>query len=221
MNGDGVHVYIVDTGIRSTHDEFRYPLGKGFSALKDDASTTDCNGHGTHVAGTVVGLNVGVASESILHPVRVFGCSGGSSWDIIIRGLEWIIANHEKPSVINMSLGGGGNKAIDLAVQNAVKAGITVVVAAGNSNKDSCSFSPAREPSAITVAASSRDDVRASFSNFGPCVDLIAPGVRIHSADHRGDSRYRDLSGTSMASPHVAGGAALVLGLHPRWSPKK
>ena len=219
--GEAVHSYIIDTGIRSTHQEFVGRIGKGFSALENDASTEDCNGHGTHVVATVAGATAGVALQTIVHPVRVFSCSGGSSWNTIIKAIDWVIANHKKPANINMSLGGGANQAIDTAVENAVKAGVSVVVAAGNSNADACQSSPARAPSAITVAASSNNDRRASFSNWGACVDLFAPGQNIVSAAHTGDDQYRSLSGTSMASPHVAGAVSLVQGVYPQWGANK
>ena len=217
--GVGSHVYVIDTGLRESHQEFTSRVGNGFSALPDDPSTKDCNGHGTHVAGSVAGMTVGVAVESIIHPVRVFGCNGSTTWDIIIKAIEWVIANHESPASINLSLGGGGNDAIDKAVQNAVKAGISVVVAAGNSNQDACSYSPAREPLAITVGATTNRDQRASFSNFGSCLDLFAPGSSIVSASHQADDMYVSLSGTSMASPHVAGASALVQALYPQKTP--
>lgn len=216
--GENTHSYIIDTGLRSTHKDFKGRVGDGFSALKDETSTEDCNGHGTHVAGTVAGLTSGVASKSMVHPVRVFGCGGSTGWDIIIKALNWVIANHKKPASINMSLGGAGNNALDTAVKNTIKAGINVVVAAGNSNKNACNYSPARVPDAITVASSTSKDARSSFSNWGSCVDLIAPGSAINSASHKGDNQYRSLSGTSMASPHVAGAVSLIQGIYPSWS---
>ena len=217
--GNGVHSYIIDTGIRPTHNEFKDFVGEGFSALENDSSTDDCNGHGTHVAGTVVGKSVGVSRQTRVYPVRVFSCSGGSSWDIIIKSIDWVIANHKKPANINMSLGGGGNQAIDTAVKNAVDSGISVVVAAGNSNADACNSSPAREKSAITVAASTSSDYRASFSNWGSCVDLFAPGQSIKSASHNSDDGYQTFSGTSMAAPHVAGAVSLIQSIYPKWTP--
>ncbi len=220
-HGKGSHAYVIDSGLRSTHEEFTGRVGKGFSALDQEKTTEDCNGHGTHVAGTVGGSSAGVSSQTIVHPVRVFGCRGSTSWDTIVKAIDWVIANHEKPASINMSLGGGGNNTIDLAVKNAVKAGIPVVVAAGNSSKDACTSSPAREPVAITVAATMDNDGRASFSNFGRCVDIFAPGVRINSASHQSDTGYRALSGTSMASPHVAGAVALIQGIYSSWNPAK
>ncbi len=220
-SGKGSHAYVIDSGLRGTHEDFKGRVGKGFSALEQEKTTNDCNGHGTHVAGTVGGSSSGVSSQTIVHPVRVFGCRGSTSWDTIVKAIDWVIANHEKPASINMSLGGGVNDTIDLAVRNAVKAGIPVVVAAGNSSKDACTTSPAREPTAITVAATMNNDGRASFSNFGRCVDIFAPGVRINSASHQSDKAYRALSGTSMASPHVAGAVSLLQGIYSSWGPAK
>lgn len=217
--GASAHSYVIDTGLRATHKEFQGRVGAGYSALPDDKSTNDCNGHGTHVAGTVMGASVGVAVKTLIHPVRVFGCNGGTTWDIVVKALDWVAKNHKKPANANLSLGGAANQAVDLAVTNTIKAGVTVIVAAGNANRDACTTSPARVPAAITVAASSRNDSRAGFSNWGKCVDIFAPGSGILSASHTGDNAYRSLSGTSMAAPHLAGAASLVGSLHPRWNP--
>lgn len=216
-----VHAYIVDSGIRSSHVEFTGRIGNGFSTISDP-SLEDCLGHGTHVSGTVMGSTAGVFQKTVVHPVRVFGCSGSTTFDAILKGLEWIIANGQKPAVANMSL--GANTSVDLldvAVRNTVAAGVTVVVAAGNSSLDACQSTPAREPTAITVAASDINDKRAYFSNFGSCVDLFAPGVSIVSSYHTGDNAYASLSGTSMASPHTCGAAAAVASLYPTWTPKQ
>jgi hypothetical protein len=215
------HAYIIDSGIRTTHAEFTGRIGDGTSTI-GDASIEDCLGHGTHVSGTVLGTSTGVFTNAIVHPVRVFGCGGTTTFDAILKGLEWVIANHKKPAVANMSL--GANTTVDLldvAVRNTVASGVTVVVAAGNSNQDACTSTPAREPTAITIAASDSTDKRASFSNFGACVDLFAPGVAITSSYYTGDNTYASLSGTSMASPHVCGAAALVSSQHPTWTPKQ
>lgn len=217
--GAGVHVYVVDTGVTTTHKEFTN-IGDGFSAIANDPSTADCHGHGTHVAGTVAGKTVGVARQAVIHPVRVLNCQGSGTLQGIIDGIEWVIKNKKDPAVINMSLGGGANDAFDVSTSNAVKAGITVVVAAGNSSDDACNYSPARVPGAVTVAASTRVDAQASFSSFGKCVDIYAPGEGINSASNTDNAGYRVFNGTSMASPHVAGGAALILASNPTLKPQ-
>lgn len=216
-DGAGVHAYIVDTGIRSTHEEFAGRLGEGWSIPGEGAE--DCDGHGTHVAGTVGGKTFGVAPGVTLHPVRVFGCDGHGTTTSVIQGLAWVADEAQRPAVANMSLSGASSPAIDLAVTRLIEAGVTVVVAAGNQNQDACYSSPARAPAAITVGATSNDDRLASFSNYGPCVDIMAPGVDISSAQQASDSASGKQSGTSMASPHVAGVAALYLALHPEASP--
>jgi subtilisin family serine protease len=217
--GAGVHAYIIDTGIRLTHQELSGRVGAGFDAVTSGGSAGDCNGHGTHVAGTVGGSTYGIAKSVILHPVRVLDCGGSGTTSGVIAGVDWVAANHVKPAVANMSLGGGANQALDDAVARAVAAGVTMVVAAGNSNADACSFSPARASSALTVGATDSSDTRSSFSNFGSCVDIFAPGSGITSAYHSSDSATAVLSGTSMASPHAAGVAALYLQNNPFASP--
>ncbi len=212
--GAGVHAYIVDTGLRASHSEFAGRVGEGWSAL-NGGDWSDCDGHGTHVAGTVGGTNYGVAPEVTLHAARVFGCGnnpgGYTSW--IIGALDWIESEGERPAVVNMSLGGGASTSLDNAVKSVVNSGITVVVAAGNENSDACYTSPARTPTAITVGATDWNDKRASFSNWGGCVDVMAPGHGITSAWYNNDSATNSISGTSMASPHVAGAAAVYLSL--------
>jgi subtilisin family serine protease len=219
--GEGVRAYIVDTGVRGTHEEFAGRIEPGFNAVKDKdpSDTTDCQGHGTHVAGSVAGARYGVAKLARVVPVRVFSCEGSGTNIDVIAGLDWISKNAKGLSVVNMSLGGGSSKSLDKAVANLIAQGITVVVAAGNSNVDACSTSPAEVPEAITVGASDKADRRASFSNKGACLDLFAPGVQITSAWFTGDAEARVLQGTSMASPHVAGAAALYLGAHPKAKP--
>lgn len=210
-DGSGVRAYIIDTGIRGTHTDFGNRVSGGFTAINDANGTSDCNGHGTHVAGTVGGTTWGVAKNVALIPVRVLGCNGSGTTAGVIAGVDWVTANHVKPAVANMSLGGGASATLDAAVNNAVAAGVTMVVAAGNSNANACNYSPARAASAITVGATTNSDARASYSNFGSCLDLFAPGSSITSAWSTSDTATNTISGTSMASPHVAGVAALVL----------
>ncbi len=209
--GTNVNAYIVDTGILTTHNDFGGRAVAGYSAINDGRGSTDCNGHGTHVAGTVGGATWGVAKNVRLYAVRVLGCDGSGSNSGVIAGIDWVAANHVKPAVANMSLGGGASTATDNAVQNAVNAGVTMVVAAGNENQNACNVSPARAANAITVGSTTNTDARSSFSNFGTCVDIFAPGSNITSAWYTSTTATNTISGTSMASPHVAGVAALYL----------
>jgi subtilisin family serine protease len=212
-NGAGVSVYVVDTGIDASHAEFGGRVASGFDAVSGGDGRTDCNGHGTHVAGTAGAATYGVAKSVRLVPVRVLGCDGSGTYSGVIAGLDWIaktVAVGEK-AVANMSLGGGASSSLDAAVASLVSAGVTVVVAAGNSNVDACTTSPARTASAITVGASTTADARASYSNFGRCLDVFAPGSNILSTIPGGGTAT--YSGTSMAAPHVAGVAAVVLSL--------
>ncbi|QSX79807.1 S8 family serine peptidase [Agrilutibacter solisilvae] len=215
----GVHAYVIDTGIRATHADFGGRVGGGYTAIGDGNGTADCNGHGTHVAGTLGGATWGVAKAVRLHPVRVLGCQGSGSNSGVIAGMDWVARNHIKPAVANMSLGGGASTATDDAVTRLVDAGVVVVVAAGNDNANACNYSPARAIQAITVAATTSSDARSSFSNYGACVDLFAPGSSITSAWWTGDTASNSISGTSMASPHVAGVAALQLASNPSATP--
>jgi subtilisin family serine protease len=211
-----VHAYIIDTGIRRTHGDFGGRVSAtGFTSITDGNGTNDCNGHGTHVAGTVGGATYGVAKQVALHAVRVLNCSGSGSTSGVIAGVEWVTANHVSPAVANMSLGGGASTALDDAVRNSIAAGVTYAVAAGNSNANACSSSPARVSQALTVGSSTSADARSSFSNFGTCVDLFAPGSSITSTWYTNDTATNTISGTSMASPHVAGVAALYLATDP------
>jgi aqualysin 1 len=219
----GVRAYVIDTGIRSTHADFVGRVAPGVTVFRDRYGTEDCNGHGTHVAGTIGGTTWGVAKSVTLVPVRVLDCRGSGTWSGVISGMDWVAgqkgANASVPMVANMSLGGGASQAVDDAVERLVGAGVTLVVAAGNSNANACSYSPARAPAAITVAAIDGADARASWSNFGTCVDIFAPGVSITSAWYRNDQSTNTISGTSMAAPHVAGVAALMLDERPGASP--
>jgi hypothetical protein len=209
--GAGVHVYVIDTGIRSTHSDFGGRIGAGYDFIGRDNTPDDCNGHGTHVAGIVGGTTYGVAKGVTLHALRVLDCSGIGNTSDVIAAIEWVTANHIKPAIANLSLTGGPSTALDLAVRTSVMAGVVYVVAAGNSGLDACNASPARESTAITVGAINNADQRANFSNYGPCLDLFAPGVNILSAWHTDDNAAQVISGTSMAAPHAAGVAALFL----------
>ena len=210
--GTGVTAYVIDTGIRSTHTQFGGRVAGGFTAISDGNGTSDCNGHGTHVAGTIGGSTHGVAKAVTLVPVRVLDCNGSGLNSGVIAGVDWVTAQHTtNPAVANMSLGGGASSAVDAAVANSITDGVTYAVAAGNENVDACTTSPARLPAAITVGASTSSDARASYSNFGTCLDLFAPGSSITSAAHTGDSATASMSGTSMAAPHVAGVVATYL----------
>ncbi len=216
----GVHAYIIDTGLLTGHTEFTGRVGNGFRAIADDGrGTSDCNGHGTHVAGTTGGTTYGIAKGVTIHPVRVFGCGNTGSNSDIISGIDWVAQNRVLPAVANMSLGGGVSQATDDAVNRLIAAGVVAVVAAGNSNTNACNFSPARTPNAITVGSTTNTDARSSFSNFGTCVDIFGPGSSILSAGISSTSATATLSGTSMASPHVAGVAALYLANNPSATP--
>jgi serine protease len=215
-----VHAYIVDTGVLLTHNEFSGRMGNGFDAVTSGGNANDCHGHGTHVAGTVGGTTYGVAKGVTIHPVRVLGCTGSGTNAGVIAGMDWVAQNRVLPAVANMSLGGGASQATDDAVARMTAAGVTVVVAAGNDNaSDACTKSPARAPSAITVGSTTSTDARSSFSNVGTCLDIFAPGSSITSAWFTSPTATNTISGTSMASPHVAGGAALYLATNPTATP--
>jgi subtilisin family serine protease len=219
--GSGVRAYIVDTGIRATHTQFGGRVISGFTAINDGLGTNDGNGHGTHVSGTVGGSTHGVAKNVTLVAVRVLDSSGNGTNSGVIAGVDFVTSNHQagQPAVANMSLGGGASSALDTAVANAVNDGVTFVVAAGNETQNACNVSPSREPSAITVGSTTTSDARSSFSNFGTCVDIFAPGSSITSTWSTSDTATNTISGTSMASPHVAGVAALFLETNPTASP--
>lgn len=242
-----VHAYVLDTGIRASHNDFGGRVGVGYNTVNDQGSpvislnpynllggafaslgatsatadTEDCHGHGTHVAGTIGGLTWGVAKDVQLHAVRVLGCNGSGSLISVLMGIEWVTANHVKPAVANMSLGAGANSILDEAIRGSIAAGVHYAVAAGNDNRDACDYSPARVDGAITVGASRNDDRRAGFSNWGGCVDIFAPGQGIRSTWRSSDSSTRSLNGTSMATPHVAGAVALYLAQNPLALPQQ
>lgn len=218
-SGSGVNAYILDTGINTSHNDFGGRAVAAFDAFNDGQNGQDCNGHGTHVAGTVGGSTYGVAKASTLYAVRVLDCSGGGTMSGVVDGVDWVAANHQPPAVANMSLGGGASSALDTAVENAINDGILVVAAAGNDNTDACTASPARVGNALTVGSTTSSDQRSSFSNYGSCVDIWAPGSDIASAWYTSDTAVNTISGTSMASPHAAGVAALYLESNPSASP--
>ncbi|HET7456135.1 MAG TPA: S8 family serine peptidase [Gemmatimonadaceae bacterium] len=219
-----VHAYIIDTGILFSHSEFGGRASAGYDAVTAGGSAEDCNGHGTHVSGTVGGSTYGVAKGVLLVAVRVLDCSGSGSTSGVIAGVDFVRQNAIKPAVANMSLGGGASSTLDQAVANAIASGVTFGIAAGNGNflgiaQDACTTSPARVASAITVSATDRTDTKASWANYGTCVDIFAPGVNITSAWYSSTTATNTISGTSMATPHVVGAAALYLAGDPLASP--
>ncbi|MFG1838391.1 S8 family serine peptidase [Micromonospora sp. NPDC049175] len=214
-----VHAYIIDTGIRFSHNDFGGRATSGYDAV-DGGSADDCNGHGTHVAGTVGGSSYGVAKAVQIVGVRVLNCSGSGTNAGVIAGVDWVTANAIKPAVANMSLGGGANTSLDNAVRNSIASGVTYGLAAGNDNgANACNTSPARTTEAITVGSTTSSDARSSFSNVGTCLDLFAPGSSITSAWYNSNTATNTISGTSMATPHVVGAAALVASANPSWTP--
>lgn len=220
-DGTGVHAYIIDTGIRYTHNEFGGRATFGYDAIGDGRNGNDCNGHGTHVSGTVGGATYGVAKNVSLVAVRVLNCSGSGTNSGVIAGVNWVTNNHISPAVANMSLGGGASSALDTAVNNSINSGVTYAIAAGNSNANACNYSPARVAAALTVGATTSTDARASYSNYGTCLDLFAPGSSITSAWYTSNTATNTINGTSMATPHVAGVAALYLDANPGATPSQ
>ncbi|GIF24259.1 subtilisin family serine protease [Actinoplanes tereljensis] len=218
-SASNVTAYVLDGGVRITHKEFGGRASYGWDFVDDDPVAADCTGHGTHVAGTIGGATYGVAKDVKLVAVRVLGCKGSGSYSDIIAGVNWVTEHAKKPAVVNMSLGGVTSKSLDEAVNRSIASGVVYAVSAGNDHRDACRQSPARVPAAITVGATDVNDTRGSFSNYGSCLDIFAPGVRIESASNGSNTATKTMSGTSMASPHVAGAAALVLAVHPDWTP--
>lgn len=215
-----VHVYVIDSGVRPTHTDFGGRATADVNLLPDGRDGTDCLGHGTHVAGTIGSATWGVAKGVRIHGVRVLACDGTGSLSYLILGIDWVTSNHIKPAVANISITNSGvSAALDSAIQNSINAGITYVISAGNSNLDACNYSPGRVPAAITVGAIGSTDQKASYSNWGSCVDVWAPGTGITSVSYANDFDSRVMSGTSMAAPHVAGVAALYLAANPTASP--
>ncbi len=219
--GAGVTAYVIDSGIAGGHRDLGGRVRPGFTSIDDGRGTLDCAGHGTHVAGTIGGAAYGVAPAVALVAVRTLDCDGGGETSGVIAGIDWAARDHREgtPAVANLSLSGSASESVDVAIRGLIDDGVTVTVAAGNEDEDACGSSPGREPAALTVAASDRNDRRASFSDRGKCVDLYAPGVDIVSDWHTGATATEELSGTSMASPHVAGAAALLLGADPTSTP--
>lgn len=210
-NGTGINVYVIDTGVRISHQEFGGRAISAYNAINDDKGTTDCQGHGTHVAGTVGGRSYGIAKNVNIYAVRVLGCDGAGSTSTVIAGVDWVTKNRKMPAIGTMSLGGGLSSSLDTSVKNSIATGIVYTVAAGNNNGTACEVSPANVATAITVGALDRNDVRAGYSNWGSCVTLFAPGSGIRSASYSDDTSTRVLSGTSMATPLVAGVVAIYL----------
>ncbi|MEU5434549.1 S8 family peptidase [Streptomyces sp. NPDC020719] len=217
--GDGVTAYVIDTGVRISHKDFGGRASYGFNAVDNNDKADDGNGHGTHVAGTIAGAAHGVAKKAKIVAVRVLDNQGSGSTDQVVAGIDWVTKNHKGPSVANMSLGGSADPALDAAVQKAIASGVTFAVAAGNESTDAGQGSPARVPEAITVASSTKDDKQSDFSNFGSVVDLYAPGSDITSDWNTDDNATKTISGTSMATPHVVGAAAVYLAGHKDATP--
>jgi subtilisin family serine protease len=226
LTGAGVTAYIIDTGILTAHTEFGGRASGGYTAISDGNGTNDCNGHGTHVSGTVGGSTYGVAKSVSLVAVRVLDCSGSGTVSGVIAGIDWVTAHHATPAVANMSLGGGASSSLDDAVRNSITSGVSYAIAAGNGNmagiaQDACNYSPARVTEAMTIGATDRTDTKASWSNYGSCVDWFAPGVGIKSAWNTSTTATNTISGTSMATPHTTGVAALYLQANPSATPSQ
>ncbi|MFJ4536281.1 S8 family peptidase [Streptomyces tibetensis] len=217
--GAGVTVYVIDTGVRTTHQDFGGRAGHGWDFVGNDRVASDANGHGTHVAGTVAGTTHGVARKARIVSVRVLDAAGGGTTARVIAGIDWVTRHAKKPAVANLSLGGPRNERLDAAVRASIASGVTYTVAAGNDGRPAGLYSPGSVKQALTVGATDREDTKPAFSNHGPALDLFAPGVGITSASAAGDTAWATFSGTSMASPHAAGAAALYLADHPKTTP--
>jgi subtilisin family serine protease len=226
VTATNVHAYVIDTGVRISHQTFGGRAVNGRDLVSNDNIAQDGNGHGTHVAGTIGGSQYGIAKGVQIVAVRVLNNQGSGTTAQVVAGIDWVTANAIKPAVANMSLGGGANTTIDNAVNNSINSGVTYAIAAGNGDifgnpVNACTQSPARVPAAITVGATQQNDARASFSNIGTCVDIFAPGVGITSAWRTSDTATNTISGTSMATPHVTGAAALILSTNPAFTPQQ
>ncbi|WAZ20679.1 S8 family peptidase [Streptomyces cinnabarinus] len=217
--GSGVTVYVIDTGVRITHTQISGRASYGYDAVDGDTSAGDGNGHGTHVATTIAGSTYGVAKKANIVAVRVLNNSGSGTTAGVIAGIDWVTANHSGPSVANMSLGGSASTSLDTAVANSIASGVTYAVAAGNSSANASSYSPARVASAITVGATTSTDAKAGYSNYGSVLDIFAPGSSITAGWYTSDTATNTISGTSMATPHVAGAAAVYLANHTSSTP--
>jgi len=214
--GSGVHIYILDTGIRVTHSDFGGRASVAYDNIGDGRNGIDCNGHGTHVAGIAAGTNWGVAKQAYVHAVRVIPCSGSGLLSNVLAGVDWVTANHQSPAVANISATvAGASLSLETAITNSINSGVTYTIAAGNDASNACGYTPARTPNALTVGASDETDLRALYSNYGSCVDLFAPGNRIDSDWASSDTATANLSGSSMAAPMAAGAAALYLEAFP------
>jgi subtilisin family serine protease len=216
-----VHAYVIDTGINFTNTDFGGRATSGFDFVDNDSDATDCAGHGTHVSGTIGGTRFGLAKAVQLVGVRVLNCQGSGTTAGVVAGVDWVTSHAIKPAVANMSLGGGVSTTLDSAVQRSIASGVTYGIAGGNSSTSACNSSPARVPQAITVGATGQNDARASFSNFGTCLDIFAPGVGITSDWIGSNTATNTISGTSLATPHVVGAAALYLATHPTATPQQ
>ena len=214
LDGQDISIFVLDTGVNVDHNDFTGRVQNSVDFVKDGNGPSDCNGHGTHCASTALGTRWGVAKKALLNNVRVLGCDGSGSWSSILSGLDWSvdqIHNNHNIGVISMSLGGSKSSILDRSVANAVMQGAMVIVAAGNENTNACNTSPASETLVVAVGATTRNDARATFSNYGQCVDLFAPGVSIRAASHLSRGGTAVLSGTSMACPQVSGSTALEI----------
>ncbi|KPI29893.1 Aqualysin 1 [Actinobacteria bacterium OV320] len=217
--GSGVTAYVIDTGVRITHSQISGRASYGYDAVDGDTTASDGNGHGTHVATTIAGSTYGVAKKAKIVAVRVLDNAGSGTTAGVIAGIDWVTNNHSGPSVANLSLGGGASTTLDTAVRNSIASGVAYAVAAGNSSANASSYSPARVTQAITVGATTSTDARASYSNYGSVLDIFAPGSSITAGWYTSDTATNTISGTSMATPHVAGAAAVYLAGHTSATP--